>query len=162
MSDDMIELGKRAVASKWWRWMEGMRDQRGRILDEPPERNCYSEWGVDCHEWQADSAWGINQCDRHKGKEARYMILDGDEELSVVFMDGAIPDLEDAATLGCLLARVRYVWDNPRLVAIYCEPANPGQSEGWAVQCADNRMPVGGEGYASEAEALVAALEAEP
>ena len=74
----------------------------------------------------------------------------------------AYPDLSDHATLGCLLALVREAWGNPRLVAIYCEPANPGQSEGWAVQRADNRLPVAGENYATEAEALVAALEAAP
>ena len=74
----------------------------------------------------------------------------------------AWPDLTDPATLGCLLALAREAWGNLRLVAIYCEAANPGQSEGWAVQVADNRLPVPGEDYATEAEALVAALEAAP
>lgn len=73
-----------------------------------------------------------------------------------------VPDLADPATLGCLLALVREAWGDPRLVAIYCEAANPGQSEGWAVQGADNRMPLAGEDYPSEAAALVAALEAAP
>ena len=76
--------------------------------------------------------------------------------------EGWVPDLTDPATLGCLLALVREAWRDPRLVAIYCEPAHPGQSEGWAVQSADNRMPVAGEDYATEAAALVAALEAAP
>ena len=73
-----------------------------------------------------------------------------------------LPDLADPATLGCLTALVREAWGDPRLVAIYCEAANPGQSEGWAVQCADNRLPVVGEDHATEAEALVAALEVGP
>jgi hypothetical protein len=72
-----------------------------------------------------------------------------------------LPDLADAATTGVLLALVREAWGDPRLVAIYCEAANPGQSEGWAVQCADNRLPLAGE-HLTEAEALVAALEAAP
>jgi hypothetical protein len=73
-----------------------------------------------------------------------------------------LPDLSDPATLGCMLALVREAWDDPRLVAIYCEAWNLGQSEGWAVQCTDNRLPVAGEDYPSEAEALVAALEGAP
>jgi hypothetical protein len=74
----------------------------------------------------------------------------------------ALPDLSDAATLGCLLALVREAWGDPRLVAIYCEAAHAGQSEGWAVQTADNRLPVAGEDHETEAAALVAALEAAP
>ena len=76
--------------------------------------------------------------------------------------DTCQPDLADPATLGCLLALVREAWGDSRLVAIFCEAANPGQSEGWAVQTADNRLPVAGDDYPSEAEALVAALEAAP
>lgn len=76
--------------------------------------------------------------------------------------DGWLPDLTDPATLGCLLALVRQAWGDPRLVAIYCEAAHPGQSEGWAVQTADNRLPVAGEDYETEAAALVAALERAP
>ena len=83
-------------------------------------------------------------------------------ELKSTPYPGSLPDLTDPATLGCLLALVREALGHPRLVAIYCEPAHPGQSEGWAVQAADNRMPVAGEDYATEAEALVAALEAAP
>ena len=73
-----------------------------------------------------------------------------------------VPDLSDPATLGGLLALVREAWGDPRLAAIFCEAANAGQSEGWAVQPADNRLPVAGEDYPTEAAALVAALEAAP
>ena len=83
-------------------------------------------------------------------------------DLKLTPYPGSLPDLTDPATLGCLLALVREAWGDPRLVAIYCEPAHPGQSEGWAVQRADNRMPVVGEDHATEAEALVAALEVGP
>lgn len=76
--------------------------------------------------------------------------------------EGWLPDLSDPATLGTMIALVREAWRDPRLVAIYCEAANPGQSEGWAVQAADNRMPVAGEDYETEAAALVAALEKAP
>lgn len=73
-----------------------------------------------------------------------------------------LPDLTDPATAGCLLALVREAWGDTRLVAIYCEAAYPGQSEGWAVQRADGRLPVAGEDHETEAAALVAALEAAP
>lgn len=92
-------------------------------------------------------------------------INDGGDALNEPSASGGplwLPDLADPATLGCLLALVREKHGDPRLVAIYCEAANPGQSEGWAVQCADNRLPIAGGDYATEAEALVAALECAP
>ena len=74
---------------------------------------------------------------------------------------GALPDLTDPATLGCLLALVREAWGIPTLAAVYCEEAHPGQGSGWAVQSADNRIPVAGE-HPTEAAALIAALEGVP
>lgn len=75
---------------------------------------------------------------------------------------GWLPDLTDPATLGCLLALVREAHGRCTLAAVWCEPSSPGQSEGWAVQDADNRMPIAGLDFESEAEALVVALEAAP
>lgn len=129
--DNMIELARRAVACKGFRWMPGMKDlESWRLSRELP----LGGWDAQGGEWE------YQQLAHHP----------------------KLPDLSDPATLGCLLALVREAWGNPRLVAIYCEAANPGQSEGWAVQVADNRLPVAGEDYATEAEALVAALEAAP
>ncbi len=65
--EQMIELARRAVACKGWRWMPGMRwwteDDRGRLDNFQPE---------------------------YMGRPP-----------------GALPDLTDPATLGCLLALVR-------------------------------------------------------
>lgn len=127
-------LSQRLVACKGFRWLSGML-----ILDHGPGvRFC---WADDTY---------LNGVAAEGGAWMR------------VRRGTALPDLADPATLGCLLALVREAWANPRLVAIYCEPAHPGQSEGWAVQAADNRLPVAGEDYGSEAEALVAALETAP
>ena len=65
----------------------------------------------------------------------------------------ALPDLTDPATLGCLLALMREAWGDPR--------AYVRAAFGWELitdYCVGKRPP-GGE---TEAEALVAALEAAP
>ena len=64
----------------------------------------------------------------------------------------ALPDLTDPATLGCLLALVREAWGDCHA---YLAPG-PGWFAG-----SGSRNAVYGEG-ATEAEALVAALEAAP
>ena len=79
---------------------------------------------------------------------ATYCPPEGDD---VDFTDPVVPDLADPATLGCLLALVREAWGNPKISVVYhadipCWLANNG--------C---------KGYgASEAEALVSALENAP
>lgn len=81
------------------------------------------------------------------------------------------PDLRDHATLGCLLALVREAYADPALYARLSDTTR--QSDGvraWEVLgwLDPSRSPDGrggswrGWGYASEAEALVAALEAAP
>lgn len=69
----------------------------------------------------------------------------------------SLPDLTDPATLGCLTARVREVWGNPRLHVVtdnegsFVDPANGPY---WRIHTANHCFT--GE---TEAEALVAALE---
>ena len=67
-----------------------------------------------------------------------------------------VPDLRDAATLGCLLALVREAWGGK---CGYTH--NSGYQWLWIVRPLEGMPVVRGAG-ASEAEALVAALEAAP
>ena len=67
----------------------------------------------------------------------------------------ALPDLSDPATLGCLLALVRAAWGDPFLCAV----GDP--DTGWRIDAVTAQVQ-DLHGYASEAEALVASLEAAP
>ena len=91
MTDEMIDLGRRAVACKGWRWMPGMLathsgHKPARVLSvqsdeyEPP---------------MLEIAWAWN---------------DGDG----VHPRGWLPDLTAPATIGCLLALVREAWGAPQ------------------------------------------------
>ena len=74
-----------------------------------------------------------------------------------------VPDLRDPATLGCVLALVRQAWEPHRGVDPVCSTMQWSGMWGAGARC-------GAEGFAaivlptcpSEAEALVAALEAAP
>jgi len=71
-----------------------------------------------------------------------------------------IPDLTDPATLGCLLSLVREAWADPT-----ASTAATRESDGigWVMDCWDPRSPLHGLGpFGTEAEALIAALEAAP
>jgi hypothetical protein len=65
-----------------------------------------------------------------------------------------LPDLEDPATVGCLLALVREAWGDPTLHAWYSR-----QLGCWVVSV--NGREIGVQ-ESSEVRALVAALEAAP
>lgn len=67
------------------------------------------------------------------------------------------PDLTDAATLGCLLALVREAWGDP---GMFVRPRGSKMRPDWAVFTGANSDIVCAA--LSEAEALVAALEAAP
>jgi hypothetical protein len=72
---------------------------------------------------------------------------------------GAIPDLFDPATLGCLLALVREAWSDPGVSVWY--DRRVGLWAWMANGCAHSvHRPSDEDGYDTEAEALVAALEA--
>jgi hypothetical protein len=81
--------------------------------------------------------------------------LDNAGRLKAEQQGDQLPDLNDPATIGCLLALVRQAWDDPMGHAV----PNGGWDGGWQV-CDEP----GGAGYVygtgeTEAEALVVALE---
>jgi hypothetical protein len=140
MTPEIEALARRAVACPRWRWMPGMLDQHDRrVLDTNTGRNLgFPVWWTDAI-----------ACDC-------YEVYEKPDKARSEWAD-ALPDLSDPATLGCLLALVREAWSEPIL------------SVAWA----------GGRWYvvqrilrsvhalrwidtATEAEALVAALEIAP
>lgn len=113
MTEEIIAIGRRAVACKGWRWMPGMAD-----------------------------LWG-----------GRMREGDGIDRLH------ALPDLTDAATLGCLLALVREAWGD---ASAYCYRGGGDELTGtWHVTIDQRTHRVSRRGK-SEAESLVATLEAAP
>ena len=119
-----MDLARRAVTCPGWRWMPGMR---ATWLDDGRPARRYGSPGETAG-WISD----------YSGKERS--IFDAD----------ALPDLDDPATLGCLLALVREAWGDPTLCSTRWD-------DGWRI---DARRALDSIRGATEAEALVAALEA--
>lgn len=71
-----------------------------------------------------------------------------------------LPDLTDPATLGCLLSRVREAWNSPLAQVSPMIPTSPRRKQNWAFYINDDNDRRF-FGY-TEAEALIAALEAAP
>ena len=149
----MTELATRAAACKHWRWMPGMR--------------VMYTWGGICRDrfLCRDETYMHLSVENGPPEDVRLMTWIRKKHDS--FTRDCVPDLDDPATLGCLLALVRqaygrmmYVrwWDNP-------QPDMGGQSRA-RCEVVDtlgrNRLAGARTYYSSEAEALVAALEAAP
>jgi hypothetical protein len=128
-----IDLGMRAAACMDWRWMEGMQACALPTMD--PIRLT----GRD-----ASQAWVIFY-DKKIARLKPKGIVD------------CIPDVNDAATIGCLLELAREAHDDPCLCTYYRGPEETAHP-GWGVSSTAGGM---GDihGIETEAEALVMALE---
>jgi len=128
MESDKIELAERLMSSGRWQWMPGMRTINGRRLAVV--------FGA--------SRTAAVLCD-----------LRDDANSDTEELQGELPDLNDPATVGCLLALVREAHGQDDMGA-------SRYRERWCIEC----TPQEGQHYAfygaTEAEALVYALESAP
>lgn len=147
-----VELARWAVACPVWRWMPGMRTTEGALVvscaDGIPTEVVF-DGALMPAVW---AGRGVTLEVVHNG------IARG----SWYVLDGALPDLDDPATLGCLLALVREAWSEPeafvtRAWKMTCKMASHGRAP-WCLVAPSSV----GRDPDSEKEALVAALEAAP
>ncbi len=143
------DLGRRAVACRGWRWLPGMVDDLDTRVIE------------------------IMRDGRLKTSDTVFVQHAGTsfpEPATVDPCDMGWPNLCDAATLGCLPALLRDAWGCPVWVSLDVEPDPLDDSEVvpcepswwtvWRATDGDYVQPCGGG--LTDAEALVAALEAAP
>lgn len=124
--EQWIDLGKRAVACKGWRWMPGML-----------ARYKGDAW---CRVTDADS-FGLPTRVRLPNPRRAW------------------PDFRDPATVGCLLALVREVWEPHRGSSYIASTMCTGS--GWGVgDPYESEAAIVLPTYGTEVAALVAALEA--
>ena len=153
------ELARRVVKCKGWRWVPGM------LLLHPS----WSQFRI-----STVGLTGVRGVCSHSSPMggAEWAIL----ALPLPLSDDILPDLDDPATLGCLLALVREAWGEPRLVVVWwgaCwgieldDRDFCASIEARAIRHAGKRCCIGGPCEhpatgATEAEALAVALEATP
>ena len=131
---DLEDLGRRAVACAGWRWMRGMLC----LTDDDGYASRIISVGLSGRTSETADAY-----------------VDGGIICRSYIKDDALPDLTDPATLGCLLALVREAWGSPGT----CTGTWPEVSSSyWYVGGLPD--PVRATRAETEAEALVAALEA--
>ena len=140
MTDKQKALSRRAVACKGWQRMPGMRAV-GQYPDYPVRVHAFGENLRDTDDMEEPEPWGWQQAGPY-----------GDH----VYPGPYLPDLQDPATRGCLLALVREAHGDPVLFARFRGArARPD----WMVSWDGSDVIATG---ATEAEALVAALESAP
>lgn len=143
----MNDLAKRAAMCKHWRWMPGMRAMKD--LEVAEGRVCAIVGG--CIELALDDREPDSEDDSPYGWHDQAHSSIGGIQIGGELRWNHLPDLTDPATLGCLLALVREAWGKPKL---HVQPEGSSYRV-WAY------VP-GAYLFDTEAEALVAALEAAP
>ena len=131
---DLAQLGRRAVACKHWRWMPGMLSLAGG--GDGPRRVA----------WRSEAyAGGIHADDQRVRPD------------NGPVRHNALPDLDDPATLGCVLALAREAWGDSTITTD-SEGGDPTVCAWWMN---GDDGPLTGP-CRSEADALVSALERAP
>ena len=133
MTDELKDLGRRAIACRGWKWLDGMLD--GNIHEQRYSSDNQGFLELNDFDWSHKDAY-----------------------------PSSLPDFSDPATVGCLLALVREAWDDEWLACLGSYHRSGGQ---WTVKGGKSHgsgffVWVASQAYPSEAEALIAALEAAP
>ena len=134
MTNEIDQLARRAVACSGWRWMPRMRawfDLESYVILQT-----------------LDPVSGAPTVWTKYGARTKFNIFTPE---IAGFPTGALPDLADPATLGCLLALVREAWGDSGATT-YNEKGR------WGCSMGDGCTGL----FPTEAAALVAALEAAP
>lgn len=139
-------LPRRAIACPGWEWLPGMR----AINAGHPTGTVYRVTAVDDNGSPCGVEDGAVCCPRTWG-------LDGLDGLGSMDPSEWLPDLTDDATLGAVLKLVRLAWDNQ---AIWAHADRKAQH--WWVDSFTGPSPATCGIWATEAEALVVALERAP
>jgi hypothetical protein len=145
MTEEQIALAKRAVTCRGWRWMPGM------AIEELMLTSTHGLCGA-----QHGRVLDMRDDDGMQMVSASEYPYDDDGVPEYRWADLThVPDLTDPATLGCLLALVREAHAVPYLQV----SVKISREHGYQFDCHPHHR---GQWVDSEAEALVAALEAAP
>ena len=137
-----LDLARRAVACAGWRWLGGVCWEA--VGDCPL---CHGAGGFRWRE--ADGSESGEACPCSGRLDYRLAVSDAQN------MVGALPDLTDPATLGCLLALVREAHGDPLIHVLPCTHGGVTEWRAWTDSAADPYWC-----GPTEAAALVAGLEA--